>query len=141
MIVNIDRASLANIEEIEKECFTDYYSYQALESSFNSPSFIGLMEFDGEIKGYILASAVLETADIEKVAVKFNYRNQKIATNLITALESDLKSKCVKEIFLEVRRSNQSAINLYKKCGYQKISERKNYYGGVEDALVYKKDL
>ncbi len=141
MITKIDHDALLQIQEIEKDCFEDYYSYQTLESSFNSPSFFGLMEIGGEVKGYILASVVLDTADIEKVAVKKVYRNQKIATSLICELEKNLKSNGVKEVFLEVRRSNLPAVNLYKSNGYQKISERKNYYGGKEDALIFKKDL
>lgn len=47
--------------------------------------------------------------------------------------------------FLEVRRSNIPAINLYKKLGYCQIAERKNYYrhqcGVVEDALIFRKTL
>ena len=140
MIKQIDFASLLEIEEIEKECFVDCYSKQTLINTFNSPSFLGFMEIDGEVKGYILASAVVDTADIDKVAVKKAYRNQKIATSLILHLENELKSNGVKEVFLEVRRSNLSAINLYKSNGYQKISERHNYYGD-EDALIFKKYL
>lgn len=140
MIKQIDRSSLLQIEEIERECFEDFYSLSTLESSFSSPSFFGLIKYGDTIKGYILASVVLDTADIDKVAVKKEYRNQKIATQLISKLESELKLKGVKEVFLEVRRSNLPAINLYKSNGYQKISERKNYYGN-EDALIFKKDL
>ena len=141
MIQKILPCHLDMIFEAEKECFLDYYSYETLSSEINSHPFIGFMEFDGALKGYILASAVLDQADIDKVAVKQAYRNQNIATSLINALEEALKSQGVKQVFLEVRRSNAPAINLYSKSGYGKISERKNYYGGVEDALIFKKDL
>ena len=141
MIKTIDRESLVQIERIEKDCFLDYYSYKTLESAYNGNSFYGIMDSDGEVKGYLLATVVLDVADLDKVAVKKEYRNQKIASNLIDEFEKSVKAKGVKEVLLEVRRSNLPAINLYKSKNYKQISERKNYYGGVEDALIFKKDL
>lgn len=46
--------------------------------------------------------------------------------------------------FLEVRRSNESAIELYRSMGFMQIGERKNYYPGKtnrEDALILSRDL
>jgi len=48
------------------------------------------------------------------------------------------------ECFLEVRRSNDSAITLYQSLGFSVIGERKNYYpgsSGREDALIMSRDL
>ncbi len=36
------------------------------------------------------------------------------------------------ECFLEVRASNESAINLYRSLGFTRIGERKNYYPGAD---------
>ena len=49
-----------------------------------------------------------------------------------------------KKIFLEVRVSNNPAIELYNKTGFKRVSIRKNYYrlpDGREDALVMSKRL
>jgi len=46
--------------------------------------------------------------------------------------------------FLEVRRSNEGAIALYRSMGFVQIGERKNYYpnaGSREDALIMSRDL
>ena len=46
--------------------------------------------------------------------------------------------------FLEVRRSNENAIDLYRSMGFVQIGERKNYYpseGAREDALIMSRDL
>lgn len=48
------------------------------------------------------------------------------------------------ECFLEVRRSNESAIALYQSLGFAVIGERKNYYpgsAGREDALIMSRTL
>ncbi len=46
--------------------------------------------------------------------------------------------------FLEVRRSNETAIDLYQSMGFVQIGERKNYYPGKsarEDALIMSRSL
>ena len=47
-------------------------------------------------------------------------------------VENDLLS-----LFLEVRKSNLAAVNLYKKHGFINVRVRKDYYNDpVEDAIV-----
>ena len=54
-------------------------------------------------------------------------------------------SRSIQSIFLEVRVSNEPAIRLYEKLGYEQVGLRKDYYpltsGGREDAIVMKKRL
>ena len=54
------------------------------------------------------------------------------------------RAAAVREIFLEVRPSNDTAIRLYRKKGFHKIADRPSYYqahGGREDAAVYVRKL
>ncbi len=49
-----------------------------------------------------------------------------------------------RECFLEVRASNEGAIQLYRSLGFTQIGERKNYYPGIEgreDALILSRNL
>ena len=49
------------------------------------------------------------------------------------------QDKNVHTIFLEVRPSNQAALGLYLKTGFNEIGTRKDYYPasrGREDALI-----
>ena len=49
----------------------------------------------------------------------------------------------IKKWFLEVRRSNDPAVALYKKFGFKAVGTRKNYYKtptGREDALIMVKE-
>ena len=43
-------------------------------------------------------------------------------------------------ITLEVSNNNQVGINLYKKYGFMKVAERKNYYKN-SDAILMMKEL
>ena len=141
MVEKITPKSLDEIVEIEKECFSLPYTKAMLESGLKLPTFLGLVDVCEEYRGYVLATVVLDEANIDRVAVKVKYRGQKIAYNLIKSLESELTLKGVKRVLLEVRRSNIPAISLYSSLGYNKIAERKKYYENGEDALIFNKIL
>jgi ribosomal-protein-alanine N-acetyltransferase len=54
------------------------------------------------------------------------------------------RAASVREIFLEVRPSNQTALALYRKKGFHQVSNRPAYYqaqAGREDAAVLVKKL
>jgi ribosomal-protein-alanine N-acetyltransferase len=47
------------------------------------------------------------------------------------------RSHGVASVYLEVRRSNDAAIRLYRKHGFKSEGRRKNYYSSpVEDAVI-----
>ena len=141
MVEKMTLNSLSEIAEIEKECFSLPYTKAMLESGYKTPTFLGFVDACDEIRGYVLATVVLDEANIDRVAVRGKYRGQKIASNLISSLENELLSKGVKTVLLEVRRSNIPAISLYSSLGYNKIAERKRYYENGEDALIFNKIL
>lgn len=94
---------------------------------------------NNNLVGYICFSYILESCDIEAIVTHNKFTHKKIATTLLLLLFDFCKKNNILNIFLEVRKSNFKAINLYEKLGFKKIDERKNYYNNVEDALIYKK--
>lgn len=77
--------------------------------------------------------------DITNVAVAPEYRRKGLAQRLIAEFEGLLPDDAEK-IFLEVRESNAPAIELYRKCGFEKLSVRKNFYANpCENAIVMMK--
>ncbi len=91
---------------------------------------------DNFLVGFIHVSKSFETLEIVNIAVDINKRNRGIGRKLVDFI-SQLYDD-VEKIMLEVRESNNAAINLYKKCGFVEINRRKKYYGD-EDAIVMKK--
>lgn len=90
----------------------------------------------GLISGYFAG----DEADITSVAVDENYRRNGIAFRIIQEFEKYLP-EYISEIFLEVRETNIPAISLYEKCGFEKLSVRKNFYDNpTENAVVMRKE-
>jgi len=79
--------------------------------------------------------------DITSVAVHPDYRRKGLAKKLIGKFENSLPED-TESIFLEVRESNCGAIALYEKCGFERLSVRKNFYSQPrENAVVMQKKL
>lgn len=78
--------------------------------------------------------------DITSIAVHPNHRRKGLAQRLIAEFENRLP-ELTESIFLEVRESNEAAIALYKKCGFEPLSVRKNFYvKPQENAVVMRKN-
>ena len=91
---------------------------------------------DNNLIGFIHVSKSYETLDIVNVVVDTSKRNMGIGSKLVEYVSNIFND--VDNLMLEVRESNQVAINLYKKCGFEEINWRKKYYGN-EDAIIMKK--
>jgi ribosomal-protein-alanine N-acetyltransferase len=135
------REDLSAILKIEKESFPDLWGRELLkkELSLSFSRFI-VAEVDGEIVGYLIAWIIGDSCELNRIAVAPCIRKKGIGKKLLYELIDYCKSRNVKEIFLEVRESNLNAIKLYRSSGFERISIRKNYYGG-ESAFIYRLKL
>ena len=95
------------------------------------------LAYDGEeMIGFLAIQENLFEAEVLQIAVKKTYQGQGIASALFATLPTD------REIFLEVRKSNQRAQAFYKKEKMAVIAERKFYYHNpVEDAIIMKREI
>ena len=89
------------------------------------------------ILGYVGAWVVIDEADVTKVTILPDLQNKGLGKYIFNFLIESLKEENVRQVNLEVRKSNSGAIHLYEKFGFKKIAVRKNYYGDGEDALIY----
>lgn len=129
------------VEKIEKQIFSIPWSQKSFEDACQSNDNIYLVcEMNGQIAGYCGLWTVLGEGNITNMAVSGGFRRLGIAEALMKEMEKRGMSKNVVTYFLEVRKSNEAAVNLYKKMGYVQIGVRKNFYEKpVEDALVMSK--
>ncbi len=92
---------------------------------------------NGQIFGYLGAWIIIDEAHITTLAVDPAHKRKKVAQSLMNCFIEDCYKNMVKYITLEVRVSNEPAINLYKKFGFNSLGTRKGYYqDNNEDALI-----
>lgn len=137
-IINVEVKHIAQIEELEKQCFSVPWTAQQLKTqlSGNMHVFIAAVN-EEEVLGYMGMMYVLDEGYISNVAVSPEYRHRGIADALISELISRAQELELSFVTLEVRVSNAPAIALYKKHGFSEVGRRKNYYNfPTEDAIL-----
>lgn len=130
------------IAELEKQCFSDAWSFQMLADSFFGETTLTAAATEGEtLIGYAFLVGAEEDADLANIAVAPAFRGRGVAKALLNALEQAAKARGTKRVFLEVRVSNSSAIMLYLTSGFRGLYARSRYYPDGEDAVVMVKEL
>ncbi len=132
---------IEEIEKTEKECFSSPWTREGIESELrNETARFFVAEYKGEFAGYLGMHIVLDECYIANIAVKERFRRKGIGNALLTIGEERAKKEKCFFISLEVRPSNEKAIALYKKRGYNEVGQRKNFYTDpVENALIMTK--
>ena len=141
--LNIRKATIEDIVELKKleaKCFDE-----RIRENFNfvleNKNYLYLVAFfNKNIVAYAGASISYEQGELLSICVDSSYRKQGLATKILKELFFILKHTGVLKIFLEVNKNNAPALNLYKKIGFEFLSERKNYYG-KDSAIVMVKEL
>ncbi|CAN2327064.1 ribosomal protein S18-alanine N-acetyltransferase [Fusobacterium sp. oral taxon C10] len=140
MIKKLTSNDIDYIEQIfnlEKEIFkSSAFSKSYLNTLIKGDnSFIYVYLIDDKVCGYLLILDSIDVYEILAIATIEEYRNKGIAQELLDKIKT-------KDIFLEVRESNQVAINFYKKNRFKEISIRKNYYSEpTENAVIMKLEV
>lgn len=147
MKTNIRKAKISDLEaikEIEDESFINPFTKEDLlyEISQNPVSNFLVLEKDGLVVGFIDYWVTFDSATIDQIAVKKSERNQGFAKILLEKSINDIKELGEVSFFtLEVRASNEPAINLYKSFDFQKVTIKEKYYDDGEDAIYMIKGL
>lgn len=94
---------------------------------------------DNKTVGYLEYDIMYEKMEIENIYVLENYRCMGIGSKLMEYLIKIANQNKIENITLEVRKSNNIAIKLYKKYGFNKIGIRHNYYENEDGILMEKK--
>ena len=128
---------MEQIFNLEKEIFKNSaFSKSYLNTLIKGDnSFIYIYLIDDKVCGYLIILDSIDVYEILAIATVEEYRNKGIAQELLAKIR-------IKNIFLEVRESNQTAINFYKKNKFKEISIRKNYYSEPnENAIIMKLEV
>ena len=142
LIYEAEEKDLRIISELERDLFSEekWSYFQILREFKNDFSKILVFKEKEEIIGYLIFREIEPEIEILKIGVRKEYQRKGVGTKLIQKLIEIAKEKNISKIFLEVKASNLSAYNFYKKLGFKEMYRRKNYYGN-EEAIVMVKEI
>jgi [ribosomal protein S18]-alanine N-acetyltransferase len=109
-------------------------SYEKLAIEEGASAFV--VEVDGKVSGFLVGRRVEDQAEVLNMAVRADHRYKAEGSALLSAALEELGWRGAKNVYLEVRESNTSAISFYKKHGFSRSGRRKGYYRAPDEAAM-----
>lgn len=103
-----------------------------------------VLEKDNMVLGYAIMSTAVDEAHLLTIVVDSNEQGKGYGKVLLNKMINMAVHDNVNTMYLEVRASNKTAIQLYQQRGFNELGLRKNYYPaekGREDAIILALDL
>lgn len=99
-------------------------------------------ESSGVVAGFAVARLSPPEAELETIAVAAEFQRRGVARRIFSNLADELRQAGATEILLEVRASNQPALEFYRSLSFVETGHRVHYYADpVEDAVLMRLGL
>jgi ribosomal-protein-alanine N-acetyltransferase len=137
-------ADVPVIHSIEVASYPFAWSEAIFRDCLRAGYLCSVAELDDRCVGYAILSLAADEAHVLNICIAPDYRCRGLGRKLMRFLFAQAQQKGARELFLEVRPSNLSAIRLYQSLGLQQVGVRRGYYQathGREDALVLRVDI
>ncbi|MGB5511886.1 MAG: ribosomal protein S18-alanine N-acetyltransferase [Woeseiaceae bacterium] len=135
---------LATVSDIERRSYEFPWSHGVFRDCLLAGYQSMVLIREGRVAGYAILSIAAGEAHILNVCVEPEFRSMGYGARLLDEMLFRARSASVRDIFLEVRPSNTTALALYRKKGFRLVANRPAYYkanSGREDAAVLVKKL
>jgi len=140
------------VVRVNKICLPENYSPSFfMDHYYENPRIFIVATVDSEIIGYSMCRLEFGVSNLKRafarkghvisIAVMQAHRGKKIGLALMEASLQRVKTEGASEIYLEVRVSNNAAVELYKKLGMVVSQVSEGYYRDGESAYIMVKDL
>lgn len=134
------------VMQIETRCYSFPWTHGNFVDSLAAGYLARLLATrPGEPIGYFVAMAGVGEMHLLNLTVAPEHQGCGHAWTLLDALEADCRVRCLQQLWLEVRASNQRALSLYRRRGFAEVGLRRHYYpatqGQREDAVVMRATL
>jgi len=134
---------IAGVMDLERMCFRTRWTREQFLLGLARGAFRILgVRVRGVLAAYVAFSLIAQEMEIMNIAVHPFHRRKGLAKGLLAEVMAICGREDAQQGFLEVRRSNVGAIDLYEKFGFIQVGTRKDYYpDNHEDALLYRLDF
>lgn len=142
-IRKMEEEDLPMVMEIENLCFIKPWTeknflYEMYENPFANLWVIELSNASLNLKsvvGFVDYWQTFDSGTLCQIAIHPELQGNGIGSQLLDEVVKDAYAKKIRSLTLEVRRSNEKAIKLYKKFGFVYSHVKEGYYDDGEDAL------
>lgn len=143
IIENMQAHNIDSLVAIEEASFSRPWSKAGFEAELNNGTAVFLVaSVKGKTVGYIGFHVIVDEGYVANIAVSPEYRRMGIASALLRRTVETAYERNVAFLTLEVRKSNENAISLYRKFGFEIVGVRKNFYSApTEDAFIMTKQF
>ncbi len=130
-------SDLEKVATIEKEIFSDPWSYNAFKTDLNNDlAFPLVAELENLVIAYSNLYIVAGEVQIGNFAVAPGYRKRGVGKQLLDEIIRIARENKCDSIFLEVRESNEPARSLYDSYGFKAVGFRRDYYSNPSESAV-----
>ena len=132
-------SDLTVVTEIELDSYNFPWSYGVFRDCLLAGYQSLVLVISGTVTGYGIMSVAASEAHLLNLCVHPDAQRLGYGRRLLNALLVRAEESKVRQVFLEVRPSNQIALNLYHSAGFEQIGIRPSYYRaeeGREDAVI-----
>ena len=142
LLEDMTRDHLGQVVDIEAAVFTNPWKHRDFEFALKRKnSLCQVVLVEDNVVGYVVGFLIEREFHLADFAITPAFQQKGFGKQALHA-SFEMLNKKAQVVSLEVRMSNQVAIDLYKELGFETIAIRKAYYTGpCEDALVMLKPL
>lgn len=143
--IEIDLATQADVDAIyrlEREAFSSPWRRDFFDSELRGSGRFNLVaKKKGRVVGYVFSMWFFDEMHVNKIAVDERLRRTGIAWALMRRCAEFARANGIKTISLEVRKTNEGAVEFYRVLGFAEAYVRPRYYPDGEAAVVMTKVL
>jgi ribosomal-protein-alanine N-acetyltransferase len=144
VVRDMTHGDLAMVSDIERRSYEFPWNHGVFRDCLLAGYQNIVLVRDEEVAGYGVLSVAAGEAHILNLCVDPEYRSRGYGDKLLDEMLFRARAASVRQVFLEVRPSNERALALYRKKGFHQVANRPAYYqahDGREDAAVLVKKL
>ena len=132
-------ARLDIVMPVEREAYAHPWTRGNFADSIRSGYQAQLLCAGGTLLGYFVAMKGVDEVHLLNITVAPPHQGQGWGRVMLDALSLWSRGQSAQWLWLEVRTSNLRAQQVYQRCGFRRVGERRAYYPadhGREDAIV-----
>jgi ribosomal-protein-alanine N-acetyltransferase len=135
---------LEQVMRVEREVYEFPWTEQIFSDCIRVGYYCWLALQGQTVVGHAVISVVGDESHMLNLSIARAHQRRGYGRQFVEFLIEEARTRSARMMLLEVRPSNQAAINCYNNAGFNEIGNRKDYYparGGREDALLLARQI